>query len=177
MQVFLGAARTLLPRIQSMDANFVTLNPDVAQIVPWKNRQLKSELLGRAMARTLLFIGLGINFLAILILIFQVLATNFIRRDLASVHRQTEEASNQLVMDAYKALQSDAIRHMVRIQELLDALTKIDGTLVKYEVDKGKVNWEALVPASFGSCTGDLAGCKVQPGLEPDGRVRIKGTK
>jgi hypothetical protein len=102
------------------------------------------------MARTLLFIGLGINFLAILILIFQVLATNFIRRDLASVHRQTEEASNQLVMDAYKALQSDAIRHMVRIQELLDALTKIDGTLVKYEVDKGKVNWEALVPASFG---------------------------
>ncbi|HRC26070.1 MAG TPA: hypothetical protein PKX87_01415, partial [Alphaproteobacteria bacterium] len=27
MQVFLGAARTILPRVQSMDANFVTINP------------------------------------------------------------------------------------------------------------------------------------------------------
>src|SRR5690606_7703684 len=32
MQVFLGASRTLLPRIQSMDASFVTINPEVADI-------------------------------------------------------------------------------------------------------------------------------------------------
>jgi hypothetical protein len=180
MQVFLGAARTLLPRIQSMDANFVTINPDVAQIVPWRNRQLRTELLGRSLARALLFFGLAINFICVLILIFQILATNFINRDLAKVRDQTDEATNQLMVNALQALQSDSLKHMVRIQQLLDALTKIDGTLVKYEIDKGRVNWEAVVPPSFGSCNaviGDLAGCKTQPGLEPDGRVRIKGTK
>lgn len=43
MQVFLGAARTLLPRMQSMDANFVTINPELAEIVPWRNRMLRTE--------------------------------------------------------------------------------------------------------------------------------------
>jgi hypothetical protein len=177
MQVFLGAARTLLPRIQSMDANFVTLNPDVAQVVPWKNRQLRTELLGRATARSLLFAGLLINFIAIAILVFQIVATNFVSRDLDKVRQDTEAATSQLMMNAYSALQSEPIKHMVRIQQLLDSLSRIDGTLVEYQLDKGRVTWEALVPASFGTCTGDLAGCKTQPGLEPDGRVRIKGSK
>jgi hypothetical protein len=177
MQVFLGAARTLLPRIQSMDANFVTLNPDVAQVVPWKNRQLRTELLGRATAKALLFAGLFINFVAIAILVFQIVATNFVSRDLDKVRQDTEAATSQLMMNAYSALQSEPIKHMVRIQQLLDSLSRIDGTLVEYQLDKGRVTWEALVPASFGTCTGDLAGCKTQPGLEPDGRVRIKGSK
>jgi hypothetical protein len=64
---------------------------------------------------------------------------------------------------------------MVRIQELLDSLQKIDGTLVKYQVEKGKVTWEALVPPSFAGCDGALKGCTVLPGLEKDGRVRIRG--
>jgi hypothetical protein len=66
---------------------------------------------------------------------------------------------------------------MVRIQELLDSLQKIDGTLVKYQIDKGKVSWEALVSPSFSNCDGPLKGCQIIPGLEKDGRVRIKGTK
>jgi hypothetical protein len=80
------------------------------------------------------------------------------------------------MLDAYNALQSDSIKHMVRIQELLDELRTIDGTLVKYEVNGGKLNWEALVPPAYGQGVGTIQG-KVQPGIEKDGRFSIKGTR
>ncbi len=149
MQVFLGAARTLLPRIQSMDANFVTINPEVAQTIPWRNRALRSEMLSRAAARTLLYCGLVLNTIIFCILLFSYININFVKRDLAKVKLDTENASMSLMMNAANALQSDAIKHMVRIQDLLDSLSTIDGTLVRYEVNKGKVEWEALVPPSF----------------------------
>lgn len=50
IQIFLGAARTILPRIQSMDANFVTVNAQMATVVPWRNRQLMTEKLSRGTA-------------------------------------------------------------------------------------------------------------------------------
>lgn len=177
MQVFLGAARTLLPRIQSMDANFVTINPETAEVVSWKNRQLRTEKLSRAAAMILLYSGLMINFIAILVIFIQFGMTNLIERDLAQVRMETERRSTALMQQALGALQSDTIRHMVRIQELLDTLSKINGTLVKYEFEKGRINWEALVPPSFQNCTGALGNCQVQPGMEKDGRVRIQGTR
>jgi hypothetical protein len=70
MQVFLGASRTILPRVQSMDANFVTINADVADIVPWRNRTLKTEKLSRATARMLVLSGMFVAFIATLILGF-----------------------------------------------------------------------------------------------------------
>lgn len=177
MQIFLGAARTLLPRIQSMDANFVTINPEVADVVPWKNRQLKTEKLARATAMGLLYSGLLINVIAILLIFMQFIITNAVSRDLERVKSETEKASSDLMLQAYGALQSDTIKHMVRVQSLLDGLVKIEGTLVKYNVDKGKMTWEALVPPAFSACTDALAGCKVIPGVEKDGRVRLTGTK
>ncbi len=177
MQVYLGASRTLLPRIQSMDANFVTINPDVAKMVPWKNRQLRTEKLSRATANTLLYSGLALNVLIILFLIVQHVMTIFVNRDLQSVKQSTDRASNDLMLNAYNALQSDTIKHMVRIQELLDALDKIDGTLLRYEINKGKVEWEALVPPSFSDCDGALKGCTKSNEIEKDGRVMITGKK
>ena len=177
IQVFLGASRTLLPRIQSMDANFATINPEMATAVPWHNRALRSEKLSRATAALLLYIGLGINFIAAGLIIIQYILTGTVSRDLTSVEADTIRASDDLMINAYNALQSNTIKHMVRVQELLDTLQKIEGTLVKYEINKGKVAWEALVQPSFSNCTGALRGCQVIPGLEKDGRVRIKGTK
>ena len=66
MQVFLGAARTLLPRIQSMDANFVTINADVATKVPWFNRMMNTEKLSRFAAKALLLSGILLNFLILI---------------------------------------------------------------------------------------------------------------
>ncbi len=178
MQVFLGAARTLLPRIQSMDANFVTINADVAQVVPWKNRQLRTEKLSRASAMALLYVGLAVCVVSVTILFSQYLIVNTVKRDLSRVKTDTEMASTSLMLNAVNALQSDTIKHMVRIQELLDYLSRIDGTLVKYEIDRGRVNWEALVPQSFSNCSGTrLGSCQILPGLEADGRVRIQGTR
>jgi len=175
MQVFIGAARTLLPRIQSMDANFVTINPDAAAIIPWKNRALRTEKLSRATARMLLMSGLSVCFLIIGILGVQYAWTILIQRDLETVTAQSDKAANDLMINAYNALQSDTIKHMVRVQEILDTLRTIEGTLVKYEVTKGKTEWQALVPKSFTGGVGQVKG-QIQPGIEKDGRVRIKGS-
>lgn len=176
MQVFLGAARTLLPRIQSMDANFVTINPKVAEQVRWKNRMLKTEKLSRATSRLLLFVGIFLTLVIFGFLIMQYVWTITVERDLRKVKDETDRVSQQLMVEAYNALQSDSIKHMVRIQEILDDLREIDGTLVKYEVQGKKVRWEALVPQPYGKGVKSLK--NVTPGqLEKDGRVRIIGTK
>jgi hypothetical protein len=174
MQVFLGASRTLLPRMQSMDANFVTINPEVAEIVPWQNRTLRTEKLSRAAAMLLLLVGIGVNLVIFTFLILSFILTNFVSRDLEKVKLDTQVASQQLMVKAYDALQSDSIKHMVRIQEMLAELEGIDGTLVKYEVQGGQVNWIVLVPPAYGQGVGSIQG-QVLPGLEADGRVRIQG--
>ncbi|MCI5061206.1 MAG: hypothetical protein MRY79_09110 [Alphaproteobacteria bacterium] len=176
MQVFLGAGRTLLPRIQSMDANFVTVNAEMADVVPWKNRMMMTEKLSRATARMLLIIGIILSLFIFSILVFQYVLTNTVKRDLKKVKAETNRVSQQLMIEAYNALQSDTIKHMVRIQELLDELRTIDGTLVKYEVKGKKLTWEVLVPPAYGQGVGTIRG-KVLPGIEPDGRVRVRGHK
>ena len=60
---------------------------------------------------------------------------------------------------------------MVRIQDLLDKLAKVDGTLVRYEVKKGKLQWEALIPAAFAAQFGKPLE------KDDDGRVRVQGKK
>lgn len=176
IQVFLGAGRTILPRIQSMDANFVTINPEMADPVPWKNRALMTEKLARASARTLLFIGILANLIIISFFAFQFVLTGTVERDLVKVRDATDRVSQKLMLDAYNALQSDSIKHMVRIQELLDELRTVDGTLIKYEVVGKKRSWEVLVPPAYGQGVGTIQG-QVQPGIEADGRVRVTGTR
>ena len=181
MQVFVGASRTLLPRIQSMDANFVAINAGVAQIVPWRNRAMRTEKLSRAATRMLLLSGFAASALLAMVLFVMYLSIALVDRNLTDVKKQTESASEALMTNAYKALQSQTTRHFVRIQQLLEDLQTIDGTLVRYEVsDGGKVVWEALVPLTYstGITTegiGSIKG-KVQKGIEADGRVRIRGT-
>lgn len=171
MQVFLGASRTILPRVQSMDANFVTVNPEVADIAPWRNRNLKTEKLARATARMLLLSGMAVCFIASIILAYNYYSINHVERELAKVKMETDNAALDLMLKAANVMQSDTIRHMVRIQELLDSLGEVDGTLVRYEVKGSTISWEALVPPAFAQDFG-------QPqGLEKDGRVRVKGTR
>lgn len=171
MQVFLGASRTILPRVQSMDANFVTINPDVADVIPWRNRNLKTEKLARATTRMLLFSGMLICLIATLVLVVSYMSINFLERNLDQVKMQTEKASVDLMLKAGMAMQSDTIKHMVRIQELLDGLARVDGTLVKYEVTGSNLKWEALVPPAFAQDFGTAQG------LEKDGRVRVSSGK
>lgn len=171
MQVFLGASRTILPRVQSMDANFVTINPEVADVVSWKSRTLNTEKLSRATARMLLFSGMIVALVASIILFFNYTVINMTQRELDGLRTSTDSATNELMLKAYSAMQSDTIKHMVRIQEILDSLAAVDGTLVKYEVSSGKVEWQALAPPAFAQDFGQAMG------LEKDGRVRVKNAK
>ena len=179
MQVFLGASRTILPRVQSMDANFVTINPEVADIVPWTNRTLKTEKLSRATARVLVFVGMGVTLTAMVVLLFGYISVNMIQRNLTKVQEETQRTSQDLMLKAYNAMQSDTIKHMVRVQEILDGLARLDGTLVKYEINGNTVNWEALVPAPFVETARQKFGVTVpaENAKEDDGRIRVIGSR
>ncbi len=179
MQVFLGASRTILPRVQSMDANFVSINADVAEIVPWRNRTLHTEKLSRATVRMLVFSGIAVTFMATILLIFSYISVNLIERDLQRVQDDSQRASEQLMLNAFNAMQSDTIRHMVRVQEILDVLAKFDSTLVKYEIKNNQVVWEALVPGPFVETVKQRLGGKVpsENAKQDDGRIRLQGTR
>jgi len=171
MQVFLGASRTILPRVQSMDANFVTIDAQVATIVPWKNKALKTEKLSRATLNVLTYSGIIVSLAAIVVLLFSFLSINFIQRDLNEVKFKTDQAAMALMKNATNVMQSDAIKHMVRIQQLLDGVSRVNGTLVRYEVKKGKIQWEALIPPAFAQEFGK------PENIEEDGRARVKGNR
>ena len=178
MQVYLGASRTILPRIQSMDANFVTINPEVADIVPWRNRTLKTEKLSRATMKTIIISGMLVVFGSIILLLFNYFAINMLERNLSQVKAQTDEAANTLMLNAYNAMQSDTIKHMVRIQEILDGLAPLDGTLVRYEVKSGSVEWEALIPPAFVTPVQQKFSVRVdETNSEKDDRIRVIGTR
>lgn len=175
LQIFFGAARTILPRIQSMEANFITINPNIADIIPWRNQQLRSEQLARGTARTLVVSGILVSLGLLGFLFLQYIGLNFVDRQLENVRQQTEDASMQLLDKATDLSQNEALKHTTRLQQLLDDLGQIDGTLVRYEVKGGKLEWEALVTAGYSKGVLSVQG-SAQPGIEPDGRIRIKGT-
>ncbi len=175
MQIYLGAARTILPRVQSMEANFVTINPQVAKPVPWTNRQLMTERISRAAARMLLISGILISFGLLSVMAGQYILTALIDRNLEKVKQESEAASNDIMVKAMQSTRSEVLDGMVRLQVLLDDLGKIDGTLVKYEVKGTSITWEALVPAAYSTGVMSVRG-QAQPGIEPDGRIRIKGS-
>lgn len=175
LQIFFGASRTILPRIQSMEANFITINPQMADVIPWKNRQLRSEQLARGTARALVLSGILVSLGLLAFMFLQYVGLNFVDRHLERIHQQTESASMDLLMKASDLSQNDVLKHTVRLQQLLDDLSQIDGTLVRYEVKGGKLEWEALVTAGYSKGVLSIQGT-AQPGIEPDGRIRMKGT-
>lgn len=149
MQVFLGASRTILPRVQSMDANFVTINPAVADIYRWRSRSLRTEKMSRVLTRMLIFSGIGVTLIASLVLLANLIMIGIVKADLNEVKEKTDQAALDLVKNASNVMQSDTIRHMVRVQSLLGGLSLSNGYLVKYEVTGRNVQWEAVVPQAL----------------------------
>ncbi len=175
LQIFFGAARTILPRIQSMEANFITINPQIADVVPWKNRQLRSEQLSRGTARMLVLSGIVVSLGLLGFMFLQYVGLNLMNRNLEAVREESETASMDLLQKASNLSQNDVLKHTARLQQLLDDLGQIDGTLVRYEVKGGRLEWEALVTAGYSKGVLSIQGT-AQPGIEPDGRIRMKGT-
>ncbi len=180
MQLFLGASRTILPKVQSMDANFVTINDETADIAPWVNIELKKDQLTRTVGKIMVVSGALVGLLVAIYIMGMYAYANAIKPQLDKTKSETEFASMKLLDDAARSLENDSIKHIIRIQELLDTLIQIQGTLVKYEVDSsGTVTWEALVPRSFSAIDNPLLqGARtVNNQIEKDGRVRIRGNR
>lgn len=174
MQVYLGATRTILPRLQAMETNFVSIKADKAKPVRWFSRSLNQEKLSRVLTRILMFAGLGVTMISIGLWAMAFMMSSVLQPNLDSARKLSEQATMALMVEASGALQSDSHRHMARIQQLLDTLVGFGGTIVKYQITGGSVEWEALVPRALEGNLSQLNATAV--GLDKDGRLRIKGS-
>lgn len=174
MQVFVGPSRTILPRLQTLDANFVTISTERAVAVPWKNRALMEEKLSRATIMGLFLSGLAVTVVAIAIWIITNIASITLGPDLKKSQQDTTAAVEKLMLQAGQVVRNDTDRHLFRLQELLIAMQNVSGTLTKYEVKNGVVTWEALIPSAAGG--DNLVQWRAKAvGTAPDGRVKIQG--
>jgi hypothetical protein len=177
MQVFSGPARTILPRIQTMDANFITINPEKIKPIAWRSRRLNQEYLSRMTVKALVLSGTVVALIALLFWVATFTIASMMEPDLTRAKNETRIATESLMIQASKAMQSESSKHLNRIQELLDSLGDLGGTLVKYEVDtSGQVVWDALIPPALGG--NNLAQFKASTvGRAEDGRLRIRGKR
>jgi len=173
MQVYLGASRILLPRLQSMDTNFVTINPKVATKVLWKNRYLNRERMSRLMVKTMFFLAVAVTSISFLMWIFTYFLTVFSEPEMTQAKKVSQEAANNLMIEAVNAYQNNTDHHLARIIELLNTTGGFGGILTKYEVNKdGGVEWTALIPNAVKP--EQIKATAV--GAEGD-RIKIRGTK
>ncbi len=174
MQVFVGPSRTVLPRLQTLDANFVTINAERAKPVPWRNMALNEEKLSRATVRILVWSGTVVALAALGFWFVTHVAAVALRPNLTKAQAETKAATEKLMLQASQVTRNDSDRHIFRLQELLLQLQNINGTLLKYEVKGNNVLWEALIPPATG---GDgLKALRAKAvGSSPDGRIKIQG--
>ncbi|HEY1096868.1 MAG TPA: hypothetical protein VGF14_06465 [Alphaproteobacteria bacterium] len=176
MQIYAGPARVILPRLQSLDANFLTISAEKATPVSWRNLSLQAEKLSRQTVKWLFWTGASTAMICLALWIITHLAVSFLRPNVTVLERETAHATEKLMMEAAQLTRSDAERHFVRIQELLGDLQGLGGTLIKYDVTGNNVVWEAVIPSASGGANLASLGAKAV-GSEADGRVRIQGTR
>ena len=179
MQLFVGPSRTILPRIQSMNANFVTINPETAKPLPWQNRTLKQERMARYTSVAVLLTGVVVATCLIAYILFVNITTISLRPQLEEIKQQTKASSEKLVTDSYQAFATNTPKYFVRARELHQALFDIGGQLLRFQLTpEGAVEWEALVPqATVGVENPALRSAKPTADIGEDGRVRIVGTE
>jgi hypothetical protein len=158
-----------------LDANFVTINTERAQPVPWKNKSLQEEKLSRITVRSLVSSGTIVAVVALLFLFITHVAAVTMRPNLTKAQQETSAATEKLMYQAAQATRNEADRHLFRIQELLLALANINGTLLRYEFVNGQTKWQALIPPAAGG-TGLESLRATVVGSSPDGRVKIQGS-
>lgn len=172
MQVYLGASRTVLPRLQSMEANFVTVDPGKATPVPWKNIALNREKLSRMLIKIMFFLASGVIVVSVLVWIVIYMYSNSIVPQLKEAREASLNATNQLMIEAVNAYQTNTDRHIARVIDLLNVTGGFGGVLTKYELKKNKVEWTALLPNAVKP--GQLKAKAI--GVEGD-RVMVQGNR
>lgn len=174
LQIYLGSSRTILPRIQSMEANFVTINVETAKPVPWKNRALNQERLSRMMVKGMFFTGAAALAFSMLVWVGAYSVANSLTPKLDAAHKLAAKATDDLMAEAANALQANTDAHLARVIDLLDTISSFGGVLTRYEVHPdNSVEWTAVIPSAVQPS--QLQATAV--GMTPDGRIQVKGTK
>ncbi len=179
MQLFVGPSRTILPRIQSMNANFVTINPETARPLPWQSRNLKLERMARYSSVVALLSGVVMAALLLFYILFVNVTTISLRPKLDELKMQSQKASQDLITKSYQAFASNTPKHFARSRELHQALFDVGGQLLKYQLkDDGSVEWSALVPQAVVAAENPaFRSSKPSAQISADGRVIITGTE
>jgi hypothetical protein len=179
MQLFLGPSRTILPRIQSMNANFVTINAETAKPLPWNNRTLKMERISRYTSLIILMTGVLLSLTLVLYILFLNIMAIGLNPALNKVKNQTRVATEELITKSYQAFATNTPKYLVRAQELHQSLYDVGGILLRYELKMdGSVEWEALVPQAIVATENPAFRSSKPTGtIGADGRVRIMGTQ
>jgi len=177
MQVFLGAARTIMPRIQSLEASFVTINPDVAKPVSWKNRALNQEALSRNLTKWLFLSGLGVTLAALFYWFISFTMAGILRPDLKEAQDLTQAATFDLMREASNIYRTNIGDNIARINELSMELSSFGGQLIKYEVNGDSVEWFAVVPRAMEGDISRLGAKAIGIDEEQKGYLRIRGTR
>ncbi len=179
MQVFLGASRTIMPRIQSMEASFVTINSEAAKPVAWHSRALKQEHLSRQLTKWLFLSGLGVTLLALLYWFGSFTLASIFKPNLEEAKKKTEEQTFALMREASNAYRSNLTDHISRINELSLELSAFGGRLLKYEVKPGgeQVEWLAIVPRAMEGDISRIGATTEGIDEKQRGFLRIKGTR
>jgi len=173
LQIYLGASRTILPRIQSMEANFVTVNVETAKPVPWRNRALNQEKLSRWLVKGMFYAGAASLAFSMLVWVGAYSVANSLTPKLDAARKLTTKATDALMTDATNALLTNTDTHLARVIELLDTTGSFGGVLTRYEVKPdNSVEWTALLPSAVQPS--QLQATAV--GITPDGRIEVKGT-
>lgn len=178
MQVFLGASRTIMPRIQSMEASFVTINPEVAKPVPWKNRALNQEALSRSLTKWLFLSGLGVTMAALFYWFISFTLAGILRPNLEEARSLTQQATFDLMREASNIHRTNITDSVARINELSMELSSFGGELVKFEVKTdGSVEWLAVVPRAMEGDISRLGATATGIDERQRGFLRIQGTR
>jgi hypothetical protein len=179
LQVYLGKSRLMLPGLLNKGAAIYDVQTEDALPRPWSNEQLRRDRVAQGAARFILKSGLATLACAVLVGGALALSPVLMNPAVEQARLKTIQETDKTLKDAQGQFANAAILHLHRIQELLDALITVKGTLVRYEVKGGgAVEWEALVPYDFASGDNPIIGEVLVIGeIDDDGRVRIRGTK
>ena len=124
------------------------------------------------LVKGLFFAGIASMALSLLVWVGAYSLANSLTPKLDKARALTNKATNDLMIEAANALQTNTDQHLARIIELLDTTGTFGGVLTRYEVRPGNsVEWTALIPSAVQP--GQLQA--MAEGVE-QGRVKVKGT-
>jgi hypothetical protein len=157
------------------NAPIIELIPEkIADFVPvqWYSMSLFVDRARRILAALAVLTALGLTVLAFIVWLFAGMAMVATKTDLAETHKRTQEKTLQLLRTVEELHASPMRKQLADFARINDGLLALNGFLVTYTLEGGKLRWRAIVPANVtADHINELGGKSIEP--LPDGGVAI----